>query len=161
MARDALVGWEPEARDLLCRLRTLAAHRSGDPRYTQLLEEPHEDSPHVRDWWPRYEVQARHSDRKRHQHPGGERSPMRTPPSTWPNNRSGRWSSTSRAVNRPAGAQRGCQVPPFFDAGDHARGFRRPVRSRLGPCGTGRSQRRLRSGLSQGRARGNAGPALR
>jgi hypothetical protein len=69
MARDVLVDWEPEARGLLGRLRTLAGRHSGDPRYTRLIKELSEASPEVRDWWPQYEVQARHSGRKRLRHP--------------------------------------------------------------------------------------------
>ncbi|RCG15666.1 transcriptional regulator [Streptomyces diacarni] len=68
-ARDVLVDWEPEARGLLGRLRTLAARHHGDPRYTRLIEELHEGSPQVRDWWPQYEVQDRHSGRKRLRRP--------------------------------------------------------------------------------------------
>ncbi|MCQ8832030.1 helix-turn-helix transcriptional regulator [Streptomyces malaysiensis] len=69
VARDVLIDWEPEARGLLGRLRTLAVRHSGDPRYTRLIEELSEGSPEVRDWWPQYEVQARHSGRKRLRHP--------------------------------------------------------------------------------------------
>jgi transcriptional regulator with XRE-family HTH domain len=69
LARDVLVDWEPEARGLLGRLRTLAARHSGDPRYTRLIEELNEGSREAREWWPRYEVQARHSGRKRLRHP--------------------------------------------------------------------------------------------
>ncbi|MEU0133149.1 helix-turn-helix transcriptional regulator [Streptomyces sp. NPDC006296] len=69
VARDVLVDWEPEARGLLGRLRTLAARHPDDPRYTRLIEDLHEDSPEMRDWWPQYEVQARHSGRKRLRHP--------------------------------------------------------------------------------------------
>ncbi|MBD0419393.1 helix-turn-helix domain-containing protein [Streptomyces sp. TRM S81-3] len=69
VARDVLIDWEPEARGLLGRFRTLAARHSGDPRYTRLIEELNEGSPEVRDWWPQYEVQARHGGRKRLRHP--------------------------------------------------------------------------------------------
>ncbi|AYN42604.1 XRE family transcriptional regulator [Streptomyces dangxiongensis] len=69
VAREVLLDWEPEARGLLARLRTLAARHTGDARYTRLIEELNEGSPEVRDWWPRYEVQARHSGRKRLRHP--------------------------------------------------------------------------------------------
>ncbi|MEU9455909.1 helix-turn-helix transcriptional regulator [Streptomyces sp. NPDC048277] len=68
-ARDVLVDWEPEARGLLGRLRALAARHPGDPRYSRLIEELNEGSPQARDWWPRYEVQARQSGRKRLRHP--------------------------------------------------------------------------------------------
>ena len=69
VARDILVDWEPEARGLLGRLRTLAARHWDDPRYTRLIKELNESSPEVRDWWPQYEVQARRSGRKRVRHP--------------------------------------------------------------------------------------------
>ncbi|MFB0615041.1 helix-turn-helix transcriptional regulator [Streptomyces sp. AGS-58] len=69
VAREVLLDWEPEARSLLARLRTLAARHPGDPRYTRLIEELNEGSPEARDWWTRYEVQARHSGRKRLWHP--------------------------------------------------------------------------------------------
>jgi hypothetical protein len=69
LARDVVVEWETEARGLLARLRTLAARHSGDARYSRLIEELNAGSPEVRDWWPRYEVQARHSGRKRLRHP--------------------------------------------------------------------------------------------
>ncbi|MGW9175515.1 helix-turn-helix transcriptional regulator [Streptomyces decoyicus] len=69
-ARDVLVDWEPEARGLLARLRTLAGRHPGDPRYTRLIDELHAGSPEVRDWWPRYDVQARHGGRKRLRRPG-------------------------------------------------------------------------------------------
>ncbi|GGN21973.1 hypothetical protein GCM10011578_053470 [Streptomyces fuscichromogenes] len=52
LARDILVDWEPEARGLLGRLRTLAARHSGAPRYTRLIEDLNEGSPEVQDWWP-------------------------------------------------------------------------------------------------------------
>ncbi|MEV0642696.1 helix-turn-helix transcriptional regulator [Streptomyces sp. NPDC050619] len=69
-ARDFLVDWEPEARALLARLRTLAGRHPGDPRYTRLIDELHTGSPEMRAWWPRYDVQARHGGRKRLRCPG-------------------------------------------------------------------------------------------
>lgn len=68
-APDVLIDWEPEARGLLARLRTLATRHPTDPRYTRLIEELRAGSPQVRAWWPQYEVQARHSGRKRLRHP--------------------------------------------------------------------------------------------
>ncbi|WP_405869729.1 helix-turn-helix transcriptional regulator [Streptomyces sp. NBC_00005] len=68
-ARHVLLDWEPEARALLARLRMLAARHPGDPRYTRLVEDLTEGSPEAREWWPQYEVQARHSGRKRLRHP--------------------------------------------------------------------------------------------
>ncbi|NSC19925.1 helix-turn-helix domain-containing protein [Streptomyces albus subsp. chlorinus] len=71
-AREVVVDWEPEARGLLARLRALAGRHPGDPRYTRLIDELHEGSGQVRAWWPRYDVQARHSGRKRLRPPGRE-----------------------------------------------------------------------------------------
>ena len=68
-AREVLVDWEPEARGLLARLRTMAARHPDDRRYTRLIDELNEHSPEARAWWSRYEVQARHGGRKRLRHP--------------------------------------------------------------------------------------------
>ncbi|MDH6217278.1 helix-turn-helix transcriptional regulator [Streptomyces pseudovenezuelae] len=68
-ARHILVDWEPEARGLLARLRTLTARHPDDPRYTRLIEDLKQGSAEVRTWWPQYEVQARRSGRKRLRHP--------------------------------------------------------------------------------------------
>ncbi|WP_030407278.1 helix-turn-helix transcriptional regulator [Streptomyces albus] len=70
VAREIVVDWEVEARGLLARLRTLAGRRPGDPRFTRLIDELHADSPQVRAWWPRYDVQAQQSGRKRLRPPG-------------------------------------------------------------------------------------------
>ncbi|MEV0486274.1 helix-turn-helix transcriptional regulator [Streptomyces sp. NPDC050508] len=77
LARHVLVDWEPEARGLLARLRTLSGRHPADPRYTRLIEELHAHSPEARAWWPQYEVQARHSGHKRLRPPG------RTTPTTY------------------------------------------------------------------------------
>ncbi|MFI1763625.1 helix-turn-helix transcriptional regulator [Streptomyces sp. NPDC020800] len=68
-AKEVLVDWEPEARGLLARLRTLTERHPDDPRCSRLVEELNEGSEEARRWWPRYEVQARHSGRKRLRHP--------------------------------------------------------------------------------------------
>ncbi|GAB7031372.1 helix-turn-helix transcriptional regulator [Streptomyces sp. NPDC021749] len=68
-AREVLVDWEPEARALLARLRTLSTRHPDDPRYTHLIDELHEQSPEARTWWPHYELQPRHSGHKRLRHP--------------------------------------------------------------------------------------------
>lgn len=70
-SRRIVVDWEPEARHLLARLRTLAGRHPGDDRFEQLVGELHEVSREVRDWWPRQEVRAqRLAGRKRLRHPG-------------------------------------------------------------------------------------------
>lgn len=68
-ARLVLIDWEPEARGLLARLRTLA-DRHPSARRSRLITELHESSHEVRTWWPRYDVQTRHSGRKRLRPPG-------------------------------------------------------------------------------------------
>ncbi|MGW6931442.1 helix-turn-helix transcriptional regulator [Lentzea sp. NPDC054927] len=68
-ARHALMDWEPEARGLLARLRTLAGRHAGEARFTRLIDDLHEASQEVRDWWPHYDVQARRGGRKRLRHP--------------------------------------------------------------------------------------------
>lgn len=70
-AREVLVDWEAEARGLLARLRTLAGARPGDPRFGRLVDELHEGSPEVRQWWPRFEVEARGGGHKRLRSPDG------------------------------------------------------------------------------------------
>ncbi|MEU1117207.1 MULTISPECIES: helix-turn-helix transcriptional regulator [unclassified Streptomyces] len=69
-ARDVVVDWEPEARGLLARLRTLHGRHPGDARWARLIDELHAGSAYVRDWWPRYDVQVRQSGRKRLRPPG-------------------------------------------------------------------------------------------
>jgi len=65
-ARHVVIDWEPEARALLARLRALAARYPA--RFAGLIDELHEASPQVRTWWPRHDVQAQHSGRKRLRH---------------------------------------------------------------------------------------------
>lgn len=67
-ARHVVIDWEPEARGLLARLRTLTGRYPGDARFTRLIDELHEASQEVRSWWPRHDVQAQHSGRKRLRH---------------------------------------------------------------------------------------------
>lgn len=71
-ARDVVVDWEPEARGLLARLRTLAGRHPGDPRFMRLIDELKAGSSHMRAWWPQYDVQIRHGGRKRLRPPGRE-----------------------------------------------------------------------------------------
>ncbi|MCX4546221.1 helix-turn-helix transcriptional regulator [Streptomyces sp. NBC_01565] len=70
-AREVLVDWEPEARGLLARVRTLTGAHPGDPRFGRLVDELHEGSSEVREWWPRFEVEARGGGHKRLRSPDG------------------------------------------------------------------------------------------
>ncbi|MFE0464031.1 helix-turn-helix transcriptional regulator [Kitasatospora sp. NPDC058965] len=68
-AREVLVDWDDEARGLLARFRAQAERHPGEPRFAALVDELTEGSPQARAWWPQYDVQARHSGRKRLRHP--------------------------------------------------------------------------------------------
>lgn len=68
-AREVLVDWEPEARNLLARLRAIAGRHPGHPRVTRLVAELTDASPEARQWWPRYDIQFSHAGRKRFRHP--------------------------------------------------------------------------------------------
>ncbi|HVV07859.1 helix-turn-helix transcriptional regulator [Amycolatopsis sp.] len=68
-SRYVLVDWEREAQGLLARLRVAAGRHPGDPRFTRLVEELHAQSPEVRDWWPRYDIQTTRGGTKRLRHP--------------------------------------------------------------------------------------------
>lgn len=106
-ARDVVVDWEREARGLLARLRAQAGRHPADPRYTRLIDELNETSPEARAWWRQYDVQARHSGRKRLRPRATTPSSTPTPHSTWPNTPNRHWWSTSTPANRPGPSLRG------------------------------------------------------
>jgi transcriptional regulator with XRE-family HTH domain len=68
-AREVLVDWEQEARNILARLRAVAGRHPDHPRVTRLVAELTETSPEARAWWPRYDIQFSHGGRKRFRHP--------------------------------------------------------------------------------------------
>ena len=68
-AREVLVDWEPEARNILARLRAIAGRHAGHPRVARLVAELSEASPEVREWWPQYDIQFSHAGQKRLRHP--------------------------------------------------------------------------------------------
>jgi transcriptional regulator with XRE-family HTH domain len=68
-ARRVLADWETEAQNVLARLRASAGRHPEDPRFTRLVEELHAASPHVRAWWPRYDIQVSRAGAKRIRHP--------------------------------------------------------------------------------------------
>ncbi|GAA1020238.1 MULTISPECIES: helix-turn-helix transcriptional regulator [Amycolatopsis] len=68
-AREVLVDWEQEARNILARLRAIAGRHPDHPRVTRLVAELTEASPEVRAWWPHYEIQFSHAGHKRFRHP--------------------------------------------------------------------------------------------
>jgi transcriptional regulator with XRE-family HTH domain len=68
-AREVLVDWEQEARNVLARLRAIAGRYPDHPRVTRLVAELTETSPEAREWWPQYDIQFSHAGRKRFRHP--------------------------------------------------------------------------------------------
>jgi transcriptional regulator with XRE-family HTH domain len=68
-AREVLVDWEREARNIVARLRAIAGRHPGHPRVTRLVAELTAASPEVREWWPQYDIQFSHAGRKRFRHP--------------------------------------------------------------------------------------------
>jgi len=69
VAREVLVDWEQEARNVLARLRAIAGRHPDHPRVTRLVAELTETSPEAREWWPQYDIQFSHAGRKRFRHP--------------------------------------------------------------------------------------------
>ena len=68
-AREVLVDWEQEARNILARLRAIGGRHPGHPRVTRLVAELTEASPEAREWWPQYDIQFSHAGHKRFRHP--------------------------------------------------------------------------------------------
>ncbi len=57
-ARERLVMWEEEARDVVGRLRTVSAARPGDRRLAQLIAELKSACPEMRKWWSDHEIRS-------------------------------------------------------------------------------------------------------
>lgn len=55
-AREVHLDWEAEARAMLGRFRLVAARYPHDPDFEALTERLMEESPHMREWWPRHDV---------------------------------------------------------------------------------------------------------
>jgi transcriptional regulator with XRE-family HTH domain len=55
-AREVHLDWEAEARGMLGRFRLVAARHPNDPDFVALTERLRQESPHVREWWPRHDV---------------------------------------------------------------------------------------------------------
>ena len=68
-AREVYLEWEAEARAMLGRFRLAAARYPHDPEFEALIAGLRQDSPHVRDWWPRHDVRAVGSGSKKLLHP--------------------------------------------------------------------------------------------
>jgi transcriptional regulator with XRE-family HTH domain len=68
-ARKVYVHWAQEAAAMLARVRAAAARRPDDPDFAALIGRLRQESPEVRDWWPRHEVQPVGSGTKVLHHP--------------------------------------------------------------------------------------------
>ncbi|MFF7247305.1 helix-turn-helix transcriptional regulator [Embleya sp. NPDC008237] len=68
-ARTRLVDWEVEAVGALARFRAAADHHPGDPAFADLIRRLRAAGPEADAWWPRHDVSALSSGRKRLRHP--------------------------------------------------------------------------------------------
>lgn len=68
-ARTILVEWEAEASALLARFRAAADRHPDDPGFATLAQRLQSASDEARAWWPRHDVVALSSGKKRLRHP--------------------------------------------------------------------------------------------
>lgn len=74
-ARERVVDWETDARDITGRTRALSARYPQDPRFNELITRLHETSPEFRTWWSDQEVRSQRARQRRMRHPTlGERA---------------------------------------------------------------------------------------
>lgn len=71
-ARDRIVDWEADTRDVLARFRLAAASRPWDGRFSELSAALWQQSPEFRRWWPDHDVRDQHTRLRRLRRPGGE-----------------------------------------------------------------------------------------
>lgn len=68
-AREVYLDWESEARAMLGRFRLAAARHPADPDFQALIDALHNESDHVREWWPDHDVRPVGSGTKKLRHP--------------------------------------------------------------------------------------------
>jgi hypothetical protein len=68
-AREVYTDWESEARAMLGRFRMAAARHPDDPDFKALIEQLHQESDLVREWWPGHDVRPVGSGSKKLRHP--------------------------------------------------------------------------------------------
>ncbi|HEX6479525.1 MAG TPA: helix-turn-helix domain-containing protein [Ktedonobacteraceae bacterium] len=69
LARQVVVNWEEDARQLLAQFRSMCGRYPGDPQLTELIHDLQLCSPEFRAWWPDHEVLGGQEGRKMLNHP--------------------------------------------------------------------------------------------
>ncbi len=69
LARQAIVDWEEDARQLLAQFRSSCGRYPGDAQLTELIHDLMLASPEFRAWWPDHEVRSGQEGRKMLNHP--------------------------------------------------------------------------------------------
>jgi len=68
-AKQRLPDWKNDTRDVVARLRTMAAQHDGDRRLQALVDELKRASPEFTEWWREHHVLGHGSRQRRFQHP--------------------------------------------------------------------------------------------
>ncbi|MET1074540.1 MAG: helix-turn-helix transcriptional regulator [Umezawaea sp.] len=71
-ARERIVDWEDDTRDVLARFRVAAAARPWDRRFDELTSLLEASSPEFRSWWSDHDVREQHARPRRMRRPNGE-----------------------------------------------------------------------------------------
>lgn len=69
LARQVVVDWEEDARQLLAQFRSMCGRYPGDAQLTELIHDLMLASPEFRAWWPDHEVRSGQEGRKTLNHP--------------------------------------------------------------------------------------------
>ena len=69
LARQIVVDWEADARELLAQFRSSCARHPDDPQLAELIHDLMRASPEFRAWWPDHEVRSGQEGRKALNHP--------------------------------------------------------------------------------------------
>lgn len=67
--KETLVDWENEAKRCLALFRFSSGQYIGEPWFTELIDDLKYASPHFREWWPQYDIQATQGKCKKLNHP--------------------------------------------------------------------------------------------
>jgi transcriptional regulator with XRE-family HTH domain len=68
-ARDRLVNWEDDCRDIVARYRGYVAMRHNNPRISEFIAELQEESPEFARWWVEHEVHGQSQRPRVFRHP--------------------------------------------------------------------------------------------